>query len=128
MRPLPPGAPGYPSVNGYISYPLEAVFSRAPFLHNGSVPTLAELINLQSRRDVFYRGNNLYDVNWVGLIVPDKPDERRYFRYDATARGNSNRGHDYPWRYPEGGWNLKNADHRQKVSALQDLLEYLKTL
>ena len=127
LRPLPPGAPGYPSVNGYISYPLESAFSRAPFLHNGSVPTLAELINLQQRRDVFYRGNNLYDPVRVGLVVPDKPDARRYFRYDATVRGNSNRGHEYPWRYPEGGWT-DNADHRQKVSALQDLLEYLKTL
>ena len=128
LRPVPPGAPGYPSVRGYISYPLEAVFSRAPYLHNGSVPTLAELINLQQRRDVFYRGSNLYDADWVGLKVPDKPETRRYFRYDASWRGNSNRGHDYPWPYPAGGWNTANPDQRQKVEALKDLLEYLKTL
>jgi hypothetical protein len=128
LRPLPPGAPGYPSLSGYIRYPLEAEFSRAPYLHNGSVPTLAELINLERRRDVFYRGNNLYDTARVGLLVPDKPDARRYFRYDATARGNGNRGHDYPWPYPEGGWNPGDPGHQQKVHALEDLLEYLKTL
>jgi len=128
LRPLPAGAPGFPSAMGYISYPLESVFSRAPYLHNGSVPTLAELINLQRRRDVFYRGNNVYDTEWVGLKVPDKPDARRYFRYNAAWRGNSNLGHDYPWPYPAGGWSLSNPDHRQKAEALKDLLEYLKTL
>jgi hypothetical protein len=128
LRPLPPGAPGYPSVAGYISHPLEGLFSRAPYLHNASVPTLAELINLERRRDVFYRGNNVYDVERVGLVVPDKPDGRRYFRYDATVRGNSNRGHDYPWPYPDGGWNRSNPEHAKKMGALTDLLEYLKTL
>ena len=58
----------------------------------------------------------------------DKPDARRYFRYNAAWRGNSNLGHDYPWPYPAGGWNLSNPDHRQKAEALKNLLEYLKTL
>jgi hypothetical protein len=111
--------PNAGDVHGYIAQPIESVFSRAPFLHNGSVVTLAELINLKPRRPVFYRGANLYDPVDVGLLARDRPDARRYFRYDTRAYGNSNRGHDYPWTYKGRGWDRKQ---------LTDLLEYLKTL
>ena len=109
--------PGDP--HGFIAAPIESAFSRAPYLHNGSVPTLAELINLQPRPVRFYRGANVYDVRNLGLIVPAHPDARRYFQYDTTVYGNSNRGHDYPWSYKGRGWN---------PGALTDLLEYLKTI
>jgi len=114
MRPGPLGR-----THGYISYALESVFSRAPYFHNGSVPTLAEVINLKPRREVFYRGSTLYDPVDVGLAVPAAPDRVSYFRFDTRARGNSNRGHDYPWAYQGPGWDPK---------ALADLLEFLKTL
>ncbi len=114
IRPGPLG-----NTRGYINAPLESVFSRAPYLHNGSVPTLAELINLKPRREVFYRGDNIYDPIDVGLIAPDKPDETHYYKFDTKVKGNSNKGHDYPWSYQENGWN--KAD-------LLDLLEFLKYL
>jgi mono/diheme cytochrome c family protein len=106
-------------VHGYVAHPIESVFSRAPYLHNGSVMTLAELINLKPRRPLMYRGANLYDPTDVGLLATDRPDAERYFRYDTRAYGNSNRGHDYPWAYKGPGWNQQQ---------LTDLLEYLKTL
>jgi hypothetical protein len=106
-------------VQGYITSPLESVFSRAPYLHNGSVSTLAELINLRPRRAVFYRGTNLYDPVDVGLLSPEQADAKCYFRFDTHAYGNSNQGHDYPWAYKGPGWNEE---------VLKDLLEYLKTL
>jgi hypothetical protein len=114
MRPGPAGR-----TRGYISYPLESVFSRAPFFHNGSVPTLAEVINLKPRRELFYRGDTLYDPVDVGIVAPPAPDRRNYFRFDTHEHGNSNRGHDYPWAYQGPGWDPK---------ALEDLLEYLKTI
>lgn len=114
LRPGPMG-----KTKGYISYALESVFARAPYLHNGSVPTLAELINLKPRRQVFYRGDTLYDPVDVGVVAPAEPDRRNYFRFDAGERGNSNRGHEYPWRYQAAGWD---------ADALGDLLEFLKTL
>jgi mono/diheme cytochrome c family protein len=115
LRPGPLG-----TRKGYITKPLDSAFSRAPYLHNASVPTLAELINLRPRRAVYYRGPvAIYDPEAVGILSPDAPDEAHYFRYDATLRGNSNRGHDYPWPYKGPGWNERE---------LRDLLEYLKTL
>jgi hypothetical protein len=114
IRPGPLG-----DTRGYINAPLESVFSRAPYLHNGRVPTLAELINLKPRREFFYRGDNIYDPIDVGLIAPDKPDEKHYYKFDARVKRNSNKGHDYPCPYQETGWN--KAD-------LLDLLEFLKYL
>jgi hypothetical protein len=109
--------PGDP--HGYITAPIESVFSRAPYLHNGSVPTLAELINLKPRRSLFFKGANLYDPVDVGILVRDNPDTTHYFRFDTQLYGNSNRGHDYPWAYKGPGWD---------EGTLKDLLEYLKTL
>jgi len=114
IRPGPLGR-----TRGYIGVPIVGAYARAPFLHNGSVPNLAELINLKPRPTVYYRGANNYDPVDAGLIVPSTPDAKRYFRFDTSVAGNSNRGHDYPWAYKGPGWN--EAD-------LQDLLEYLKTL
>ena len=103
---------------GYINAPIESVFARTPYLHNGSVLTLAELINLKPRRSVFYRGANLYDPIDVGLVSPDHPTSADYYKFDTQVRGNSNAGHDYPWAYHGPGWD----QHR-----LENLLQYLKT-
>ena len=88
-------------------------------MHNGSILTLAELINLKPRRDVFYRGNDLYDPIDVGLRGSDEPSARYYYQFDTRLQGNSNKGHDYPWPYKGRGWD---------ENALTDLLEFLKTL
>lgn len=114
IRPGPAG-----TTRGYINAPIESVFARAPYLHNGAVLTLAELINLKPRRAVFYRGANLYDPIDVGLSAPPQPETTIYYRFDTSMRGNSNQGHDYPWAFHGPGWNQ---------AALEDLLEYLKTM
>ena len=114
LRPGPAG-----TTRGYINAPIDSAFSRTPYLHNASVLTLAELINLKPRRAVVYRGRNSYDPVDVGLSSPDGPDAVHYFRLDTSLRGNSNKGHDYPWPYGSPKWNR---------GQLEDLLEYLKTL
>src|SRR5439155_2026587 len=50
-----------PTEAGYYCGPIGGTFLRSPYLHNGSVLTLAELIGLKSRRPTFYRGRNLFD-------------------------------------------------------------------
>ena len=103
---------------GYANAPLDGVWLRAPYLHNGSVPTLWDLLQPAAKRpSSFYRGNNLYDPRRMGF-VSDQAEEggRKYFRYDTTVPGNSNAGHTgraYGTELPEA----------QKWA----LIEYLKT-
>ena len=101
---------------GYLCGPLDGIWARAPYLHNGSVPNIAELLQPPAERvKVFYRGNRHYDEAKLGF-VSDQPTEgrRALFKYDTSLIGNSNAGHDY-------GTNLNAA---QRV----DLIAYLKTL
>jgi hypothetical protein len=122
LRPKHRDNPDEPVERAYINKRMHGMFSRAPFLHNASVLTLAELINLQPRRAAFYRGWNTYDPEWVGLAAPEKSDSKHYFRFDTATPGNSNKGHDYPWPRSE-------VEHDQrKKDELKGLLEYLKTL
>ncbi len=124
LRPAPRPNPQDPVVRAFINKRMHAAFSRTPYLHNASVLTLAELINLEPRKAVFFRGANGYDTDRVGLAAPggggQEPD--LYFRFDTAAPGNSNAGHDYPW--PRG----EVEKDQKKREALSDLLEYLKTL
>ncbi|MGA9990803.1 MAG: cytochrome c, partial [Thiobacillaceae bacterium] len=81
---------------GYDNAPLDGIWLRAPYLHNGSVPTLWNLLQPAANRPkVFWRGDDLYDPKKVGF-VSDQAQEggKRYFRYDTTVPGNGNHGHE----------------------------------
>jgi len=81
---------------GYSSMPLDGLWVRAPYLHNGSVPTLRDLLEPAAQRPtLFYRGNDLYEPSRMGF-VSNVADEggRRYFRFDTSVPGNSNQGHE----------------------------------
>jgi hypothetical protein len=114
---------------GYINAPLDSLFARAPYLHNGSVPNLAQLLNLEPRPEAFLRGFNTYDEANVGLIVSEipsvpspgkaRPEDPLVWPFDTSAVGNLRTGHNYPWRPDEA---------KQHVDELKDLLEYLKAL
>jgi mono/diheme cytochrome c family protein len=103
---------------GYANAPLDGLWLRAPYLHNGSVPTLWDLLQPAALRPkLFYRGNDLYDPRHLGFVA-DQPESqgRRLFAYDTRIPGNGNAGH-------EGeayGTTLSAADKWA-------LLEYLKT-
>jgi hypothetical protein len=81
---------------GYANMPLDGIWLRAPYLHNGSVPTLRELLDpTENRRRLFYRGYDVFDRKRVGFIA-DVPEEkgRKFFRYDTQLPGNGNFGHE----------------------------------
>jgi cytochrome c5 len=103
---------------GYANSPLDGVWLRAPYLHNGSVPTLRELLEPTSARPAkFYRGYDVYDQRKIGFISDVAEEKgRKYFLYDTAEPGNSNKGHDGK-RY---GTELSNAEK-------DALVEYLKT-
>jgi hypothetical protein len=76
------------------------VWLRAPFLHNGSVPTLRQLIGLDERPVKFCRGDAGYDPEAIGVVAPQPGgngcEGKAYFLFDTTQPGNSNAGHWYP--------------------------------
>lgn len=104
------------TTEGYASHPLDGIWLRAPYLHNGSVPTLRELLSAPAaRRAVFWRGDDVYDPVNVGFVSDvAQRGSRRFYRFDTHARGDGNGGHLY-------GLDLSPA---QKDA----LIEYLKTL
>jgi mono/diheme cytochrome c family protein len=103
---------------GYANMPLDGLWLRAPYLHNGSVPTLRDLLEPAAQRPkVFYRGNDLYDPKNVGFVsTVEKENGRTFFKYDTGLEGNSNVGHEGS----EYGTHLPPEDKAA-------LLEYLKT-
>ncbi len=101
--------------NGYVNVPLEGVWLRAPYLHNGSVPHLAGLLeDPASRPKVFYRGYDVLDPEKVGFVTEGSEAQRVGFRYDTSEPGNSNAGHLW-------GTTLTAPDKKA-------LIEYLKSL
>ena len=54
--------------NGYKADMLHGIWAQAPYLHNGSVPTLGQLICAETRPVRFVRGNINYDERLVGLV------------------------------------------------------------
>jgi len=95
---------GYPwrlshlrKTNGYTNVPLDGIWLRAPYLHNGSVPTLRDLLEPPEKRPrVFYRGYDVLDTRKVGFISDVAQEKgRKYFRYDTALPGNGNGGHLY---------------------------------
>ncbi|WP_299047695.1 hypothetical protein [uncultured Tateyamaria sp.] len=85
--------------DGYANGPLDGLWLRGPYLHNGSVPTLADLLAPPADRPKrFERGGNLIDPNG-GFVSPTCSDGPRCF--DTTVRGNSNMGHLWGTDLPE---------------------------
>ena len=101
--------------NGYVAVSLDGLWLRAPYLHNGSVPSLQDMLDKpENRTKVFYRGYDVYDPEKVGFISAGSEAERIGFKYDTSIPANSNQGHVY-------GSDLPAEDKKA-------LIEYLKTL
>jgi hypothetical protein len=114
------------STNGYANHSLEGIWLRAPYLHNGSVPTMRQFLNLDERMKTFCRGNNAYDPLTMGIVTHAPDTEGRCgpdlpFEFDASLIGNSNAGHDFPWHRNEV------AGDPAKQAELEALLVYLRT-
>jgi len=96
----------------YKARPLNGIWATSPYLHNGSVPSLYQLLLPGSQRDkVFYTGNREFDPVNVGQY---SDEQEGLFKFDATLYGNSNAGHEY-------GTQLSNKQR-------YELIEFMKTL
>lgn len=113
-------------MTGYQAPPLDGVWATAPYLHNGSVPTLAELLDSPSRPSRFRRPPSTdfehYDtarVGWrVEVLDPVEPEAARRDQdrsiFDSSRFGLGNQGHSF-------GDSLSDEERRA-------VIEYLKTL
>jgi mono/diheme cytochrome c family protein len=107
---------------GYVAPPLNGVWATAPYLHNGSIPTLWHLLHPAERPAVWKRTEDGYDQANIGLEVTTfekvpaevttAVEKREYF--DTHLTGKSSSGHMFP--------DDLNEDEKRAV------LEYLKTL
>ena len=103
--------------NGYANMPLDGIWTRAPYLHNGSVPTLFDLLNPARMRPAeLYIGYDVYDYDRVGFDTQSADARATGWRVLTTERGNGNRGH-------EGHAYGTELDPGAKAA----LIEYLKT-
>jgi mono/diheme cytochrome c family protein len=96
---------------GYKARPLNGIWATAPYLHNGSVPNLREMLK-RDRVQGFWVGSNRFDPENVGLFSSEQTPRSWWF--DASKPGNRNYGHQFGVDLPADD---KNA-----------LIEYLKTL
>ncbi len=104
----------FQKTDGYANMPLDGIWLRAPYLHNGSIPTLRDLMKPPDERPkLFYIGYEVYDYDNVGFVSSGAEAERLGFRYDTSDMGNGNQGHTY-------GTGLSPVE-------IENLLEYLKT-
>lgn len=90
------------ATSGYKARPLNGVWATAPFLHNGSVPTLDDLLRPADERPRFVRlGATEFDPVKVGLQQPELPNDHYpayvdgYFILDTALPGNRNTGHAF---------------------------------
>ncbi len=111
---------------GYQAPPLDGIWATAPYLHNGSVPTLAGMLNSKARPKLFTRSfrtdEEPYDkinVGWKVKELHTIPSEKlpgieRRKVYDTSKPGRSNAGHTF-------GDGFTDEERAQ-------VIEYLKTL
>ncbi|HHM04749.1 MAG TPA: c-type cytochrome [Gammaproteobacteria bacterium] len=109
---------------GYVPPPLDGIWATAPYLHNGSVPTMEALLDSSKRPTYWTRSFDSRDydpeaLGWRytelrhGKAAEQDPEKRKRL-YDTTLPGYANTGHTY-------GDRLKSEERRA-------LIEYLKTL
>lgn len=122
--------------DGYVAIQMDGLWLRAPYLHNGSVPTVRALLEPPECRPTgFYRGYDLLDAKNMGFVsqrcdeagepityVPEGCDPKPVVTgclpeldgwwYDTAERGNSNAGHL---------WGTELSDSEKDA-----LVEYLK--
>ena len=119
------------TVPHYRARPLDGVWATAPYLHNGSVPTLDDMLKPQDQRPArFCVGSRQFDPQKVGLKA--EPGDRcpsGLTEFDTRSLANSNRGHSFEGterdvtKLPSGVIGPAFSDEQRR-----DLIEYLKTL
>ena len=121
---------------GYAGKPLTGIWARAPYLHNGSIPTLRHLLLPQTRPERFVIGSLDYDAvnmgyNWqIDQLEVYRSVDPQVDTLDTRQDGLSHKGHDQGKLSIDGktyrlDWTPQPGDDPESVDAL---IAYLKTL
>lgn len=102
--------------NGYIAPPLDGIWATAPYFHNGSVPTLFDVLQSSERPGIWKKsgGKDNYDHQKMGLRITVETAKADKFTYDTSLPGYGKQGHEFGDHF--------TPNERKAV------VEYLKTL
>lgn len=113
---------GVRELRAYKARPLAGVWATPPFLHNGSVPTIYQLLSPQAERaTTFYKGNFEYDPRHLGYRTEAFTNG---FVFDTRITGNHNSGHEFRAGERGNGVIGRLLQPQERWA----LLEYLKVL
>jgi mono/diheme cytochrome c family protein len=124
------GGPAPPNLVAYKARPLNGVWATAPFLHNGSVSSLYQLLLPDTEREMsFDVGGKNFDVKNVGFLSSEAGNRFRFNTLDSAGKpipGNGNYGHSgnlyTATRAEDEQWRNFTDEERYQ------LIEYMKTL
>ncbi|UVE19516.1 cytochrome c [Pseudomonas sp. LS44] len=107
---------------GYKARPLDGIWATPPFLHNGSVPNLFQLLSPRlERASEFWVGSHEYDPQRAGFRTEKLAGG---FLFKTSVTGNSNRGHEFRDGCRSEGVIGRGLEPSERWA----LVEYLKTL
>ncbi|MDR6913848.1 mono/diheme cytochrome c family protein [Pseudomonas sp. 3296] len=113
---------GVRELRAYKARPLAGVWATAPFLHNGSVPSIYQLLSPQDERaTTFYKGTLEYDPQHLGYRTEAFTNG---FVFDTRITGNHNSGHEFRAGQRGNGVIGRLLQPQERWA----LLEYLKVL
>lgn len=110
------------TIRVYKARPLDGVWATPPYLHNGSVPNIYELLSpVEYRSKIFYTGSHDYDPVMLGY---DSGEFDGGFKMDTSISGNTNTGHEFLADGKGPGIIGRALSEQEKW----DLIEYIKIL
>ena len=112
---------------GYNALPLTGIWAQAPYLHNGSVPTLYHLLMPATRPDQFIKSRLSYDKDKMGFAWKMKKtgDDSGYLYNTKVSTAFTNTGHDKDIIMDKVKYRL-NWDADEK--SVRAIIEYMKVL
>jgi mono/diheme cytochrome c family protein len=111
---------------GYNALPLGGVWAQAPYLHNGSVPTMSHLLLPKTRPTTFIKSRLEYDQQMLGFAWRPSGSQSNGYLYDTQGiKAFSNAGHDQDIKDGELTYKLDWSDDKAGAMAI---IEYMKTL
>ncbi len=114
-------------IAAYKPRPLAGIWASPPYLHNGSVPTVYDLLSpVKERPETFRVGSRDFDPKKLGLM----PQDSGFWVFDTKKDGNHNTGHEFNAGYKE--WKEGDPPANGLIGPLLSpddryaIIEYLK--